>query len=223
MLASFLQIFFRSFGLSLLIPFLGERQGVINKIIFSILLSFLAFPASIEASDYNFIIYIRETLIGIALGFPIALTLALYGMLAELVDVGRGQNLSNFYDASSKQNGTALVTLTRYFVWLQFLYLGIIENIIKSLQDSFISLPLGAKEFDFAQAGVGLSETTLSVMINLFQIYAPFALLSLSIDSVVGFLGKLMPQVNLFSESFQIKSVLKIFALIKLSEFISYG
>ena len=205
----FLAVFLRCFGVFALIPLLTQSQSKVIFFTLSLVVAVFVFPENYSTMVVENWSLPFETLIGLSLGFPVALLVSAGSMWGDLFDSARGQSLSSFYDPSSLSLTQPSVKLTTGLVWILVLMLGGVELLIVSIQKSLVSIPPGSLAVTFFTTyGLELIHMCGFIFTGTIIIFLPIAGVFLLTDLSVGFLSKLLPQLMLFSEAFQIKSLL---------------
>ena len=204
---SFMIVYARCFGAFLLLPMLLATGNRTLNFIISLVAAIVLYKADFAAYDANLLMLPFEVLIGFIIGFPVALLVSAGTMFGELFESGRGQTLAGFYDPNTSLPVQPAGKLMGSLVWVIILGLGGLELIIKGLSASFISVPISSFEMtNLTVLGQGILSTTGYVFVGVLTLFIPVAGLFLLTDLAIGFLSKLVPQLILFSESFQIKS-----------------
>lgn len=198
-------------GLVASMPVLSGRAIPVRiKGLLAVALAFLLEPVAIRNGTVlpgNFASWIAslfsEFAIGVALGFSAFLVFAAVSFAGELAGVQVGFGLVDVINPLGLVEVPLLGTFQNTVAFLVFLASGAHEALIWSLGRSFELIPPGGGVFDgffydgylrlfarFAQLGLTLA--------------APFLVGGLVLNLVMGFLSRMMPQMNLLSIGFPI-------------------
>ena len=190
------------------------------RVALSALMAFLIAPLlpSMVQGDLSFWSLIRglfiEASIGLLLGFVCRLVFYSIEMAGGIISTEMGLTLSSEFN---QFNGSMTATPGMILYWLAlmlFFSLDLHHWIIAALQRSYTVLPAG---------GAHLSETLLVDVIGrtgrmfviALQIAAPVMAVSFVMTLVFSVLGRAVPQMNVFSESFAVRTLvgLTVFGL----------
>ena len=189
-------LYLRCLGALLLLP-LGERALLFKgalALLFAIALAEI--PASSEASSL-----FVQPLMGMLISLPLFLCAQAAQMMGELYDNLRGQTLAVAYGGPQQYSLHALSA--RWVVVAELGLLGGFELWGQSLARSVAVL-----EVDWAQLAALLFHQTVDQLAQVFFLLLPFAGLALCVDLGLGLLSKLLPRLEVFPLSFQLKSLL---------------
>ena len=181
------------------------------KVTFSILLSFMILnqirdiEINYQFQYLNFVIGLMgEVFIGLLIGTASNMLFAGIQMAGHIIGIDMGFAMSMFFDSSTNAN---LPVLSRFLYYMTFLIYLIIDGHHYLLGALFYS-------YEIAQPlSWGFSGASMTILINLvgsifaigMQVAAP-VFITLFITSVaLGFISKVVPQLNVFAVAFQIK------------------
>ncbi len=207
-LLNVLPILCRSIGLFFVLPGL---QSFFLKGSLSFGLALLFFNMVEVGSTLNALSIAQEFVIGWLLGLPIALLVDVANMSGELIDSGRGQTIGLFYNPQTSQ----VDSLTGMFFsngLLALLFIsGIGDHLIHAFGESLVLIPPGSVNINtIVPAAQKLLSLTVSLLASLMISVAGFMIIFLAIEASVGYVGKIVPQLSLQTESFLAKTVVTI-------------
>ncbi len=156
---------------------------------------------------------VRETLVGLAVGFTASLMLSALVFAGSLIDIHIGFFMSSIFDPVS---GSMAGIMSRFMHLLGLAVLLAFNGhhmIIAALARSYALVPVNT-----AQAGGESALYLIKVFAHMIsigvQIAAPLIAVMLVIDITLGLLARTAPQINVFMLGFPIKI---IFGLVTLS------
>lgn len=156
---------------------------------------------------------VRETLVGLAIGYTASLLIAALVYAGSLMDIHIGFFMSQIFDPLS---GGMAGILSR-FMYLVGLAALLAFNghhlIIAALVKSFSLVPLGTAQVTGASALFLIKVFAQMIGIGV-QIAAPLIAVMLVVDVTMGLLARTAPQINVFMLGFPVKI---IFGLVTLS------
>lgn len=163
----------------------------------------------LSPADYG-ILAAKEVIVGASIGFVLALPFWIFSAMGSYIDVSRGAATGSLIDPTNGQESTEIANFVNFCVCIAFLELDgmniILEALIYSYQEvSFI------KDFSInIDAMIGF----LGEMIkHAFVLASPVILVLLLSECLLGLFSRFTPQLNAFSISLTIKSVIAIFIL----------
>ncbi len=194
-----------------IIPLGDGSIGILRKLPLAVLLALMAGPVK----TFDPIAGLPgEVFIGLLIGLPLALLITAAGMFGDLFDTERGQSLATIYDPLQDVQESATGILLKNLLWAELLFLGAGEDLVRGFILSFERIAPGSLNSEgwFFELDALLTFLT-SRGILIFKIFIPWAVLFLAVEISMGFVSKVVPQVSLSSESFQLKSYLGVLIL----------
>lgn len=150
------------------------------------------------------VILIRETLIGISLGFTVNLCLYILDLAGRLIDTEIGFSMVNVLNPVSNIQTSATGSLYTYLVMLIMLVSRMHYFLISAIVDTFEILPIGKTELP-ANLYVVVLKFVKDYFIIGFRIILPVFASILIVNVVLGVLAKVAPQMNMFVIGMQLK------------------
>jgi len=160
---------------------------------------------------------VTEILIGLLLGYAVALLFAAIQIAGMLMGYQMGFAVANVLDPTSNEQVSIIGHFLFIFAILYFLTLNGHHLLIRALTDSFTLAP---------PMGVGLSGNSVTIMINMFtgmftlglQIALPVIGTLFLIDVSLGIIAKTVPQMNVFIVGLPLKSLVGLLIM-----FVTFG
>jgi flagellar biosynthesis protein FliR len=218
-------VLIRMAGLVVFAPFFGgENLPQRARIGLIALLAFLVFPAAaktfseapLSLVDLG-VLGLREALVGIALGFGASLVFAGAQLAGQLVGQQLGFALANVVDPMTDQQ-VGLISFFNFMLALVvFLGLNLHLLLLRVLAMSYDLVGLGEAVLnpDFMDDGYGGGLLVMfgHIWENTVQIGGPVLAIMLMVSTVVGFLVRTMPQMNIMVVGLPSRSILGLLAL----------
>ena len=216
----FLLIVVRTTGFIFSAPFFGNpavprRVRIGYGVLFSILLYYIL-PS--QAVEYNSIvgyavIVIKETFTGLIIGYGANICSTVLALAGHLVDMEIGLSMVSVFDPTTNQQITITGSFYQNTVSLMLFISGLYQYILVALKQSFELIPINGAVF----ASDKLLESVLRFLydyVNIgFRIALPVFCSILLLNSVLGILAKVSPQLNMFAVGIQLKIMCGLFIL----------
>jgi flagellar biosynthetic protein FliR len=160
------------------------------------------------------ILAIPELALGLLLGFVVNLMFSGIQAAGEVLSIQIGFTLSSVLDPITKQTVPVLGQFFFYFAFVVFLCLNLHHVLIAALHQSFIAVPLG---------GIWPSPALLldRILILSGQVFtlalmaaSPVLGLMLVVEVALGFVARVMPQLNVFVVGLPFKIVVGLLGLL---------
>lgn len=161
-----------------------------------------------------FLLSIKETLIGLALGYITKLIFSVIEMAGQLVDFQAGFSMGAIYDPNM---GIKASNYGRLYYWLSICVFFIFDfhhKFIESIISSFNYIPLDVWNFTSfgTESIIKIFSMAFELAINLA---VPMIIVVLMVDMVLGIISKSVPQINVLMLGMPIKSMISfLFTLI---------
>lgn len=151
------------------------------------------------------IVVMKEAVTGFLIGFGAQLCTSIASFAGQIVDTETGLSMVNEFDVTTKQQASITGILYQYVFMLMLIATGMYEYLMKALVDSFTLIPInGAILTSDSLLNSFVSFMTDYVVIG-FRICLPVFCTMLLVNSILGILAKIAPQMNMFVVGIQIK------------------
>jgi len=193
-----------------LLPFLADRtivNGVLrNAIVFAVIVGLWPGLPRFDPGSGGmlFVLALREAAAGLVLGVTLSLPFWVATAFGELVDNQRGATISDSIDPASGIEATAFVPFVSLFYAVVFLQQGGMLTIVEAVRASYEAVPTGARfHVDIWRFGTLLTD----LVGKGFVLAAPVLIVMFLTDVMLGLFSRVCPQVNAFSLSLTVKSL----------------
>ncbi len=159
-------------------------------------------------------LFVKEALCGLLLGFVSRMIFFASDFAGHLVASELGLNMSSILDPANARPTQAPGLLLFLLTCLLMMSLDLHHWLLSGFQYSYTLVPAGGGRLSEALFNNVVEHTSRVFLIGV-QIAAPMIACSLLALLLLGFLGRLVPQMNVFAESFSVRLVcgLLVFAL----------
>lgn len=200
---AFLYIFFRCIGFLIITPIFGRREIPTQvKIGLAAMLSFIVYPVidnvNFELSIRNMVlITIRETTVGLAMGYVCLLMFSALYVAGEMIDMQMGFSMVNVIDPQSNSQVPLMGNFYYILAILIFLTANGHHVLISAIIKSYQILPLNTANFS-----EGFFNAVLGCFLQMFvlgiRIGLPVISVVLIVDIALGVIARTVPQMNVF-------------------------
>ena len=184
-----------------------RRYRVVLSVVVSVVL-YGVVPAQEVVYDtvYDYALLVAKELItGALIGMGVNLCASILALTGTIADMEVGFSMVTLMDPSTRQQTTITSTLYRNLIMLILVISGMYEYIIWALADSYELIPVYGAKFDAAKLlDVAIRFMSRYVLVG-FQICLPIFAAILMLNSVLGILAKVAPQMNMFAVGLQLK------------------
>ncbi|WP_294995640.1 type III secretion system export apparatus subunit SctT [uncultured Stenotrophomonas sp.] len=152
-----------------------------------------------------------EALVGTAIGLVVALPFHIFHGLGAIVDTQRGAGVGALLDPVSGVEATEMANLIQLMSVMVFLASGGLVHLLEVLQASYALVPLGSApslQLEPLQAHAG------RILAGAVRMALPVLLLLFLTEILLGLLSRFAQQMNAFSISLAVKSLLAFLALL---------
>jgi flagellar biosynthetic protein FliR len=197
----------------IVMPFFGASQIPPQvKVALIIVLAAVMTPANAGADllatgEWFPLMLLREVMVGLLLGFSVALVFATFTIAANLISIQMGLNLQallNPLSAFQSEQQDALSVFYGLLATVIFLTVDGHHALLRGLQATFDLVPLNSFEMQPGQTNV-LAALTTTMIVSAFQIAFPVMAALLIADVAAGLLSRMVPQINVFFVNLPLK------------------
>lgn len=217
--ATFLLVLVRVGGIFTSAPIFGNvNVAPMVRVSIALALSFVFLPMAhynithLDFMTYTFAI-IKETLIGVVMGFLASLMFSAIQMAAAFIDLQIGFGFASVVDPMVKERNAVIGQFYNLAATLLFLAMNGHHLMIRGLAESFAVLPLGEIAFSPDAAG-GIMQMFVVIFIAALKIGAPVVGAIFLTDVALGILARTVPQLNVLVLGYPVKMAVGFLAVI---------
>ena len=219
-LESFLLVFVRVAGFAAVAPLFGHKSIYPRlRVFIALCISLCIYPVvEIALPEYNTvldysIIFIKEILVGISIGFVSKIIMEIINMAGELIDREIGFTMATNFDPSTGGMVTISAELYDKLVYVVVVITNLHFFILRAIARSFEAVPVGIVQIKEAT----MYSTIISILGEYFaigfRIAMPIFLGACILNVILGILTKRSPQMKMFSIVMQLKVIMGLFVL----------
>jgi flagellar biosynthetic protein FliR len=206
-------VFMRISAFLLMLPFFSMvnfpvTMRVALGALASLLIAPLLPPVALGKMDFIslFGLMFQEVSIGMLLGFVARLIFFAVDLAGNIIATEMGLNMASIFDPMTQQSGQVTSTVLFFLATVVMLSLDLHHWVLMGFERTYSVLPIGGAHLNAALFESLVSQTGQIFMIAL-QISAPVMAASFVITLVFAMLGRAVPQMNVFAESFGFRIV----------------
>jgi len=215
-------VFVRVLGFFMLVPGFSHKTVPVNIRILLCLSLSLAFYPLVKSSIGSIpetwggiaMLSLRETGVGLLMGFICYLTYEAIHLAAQIVGYQMGFGTAGLIDPQNQSNESLLVPLHSWLALLVLFSTDMHHQLLKLFLMSYVATQkMQITSFSNQETFRLITQVSGNLFVLAIQMGAPFTLLILSCNAVMGVLSRLMPQLNVMLFSFPITILLGFCAL----------
>jgi len=165
------------------------------------------------------ILIVKEAIVGIVLGFFTNIAYHILSFAGQFMDMEIGFSMVSLLDPISMIQTTITSNLYGYLVLLMMMVTNLHHHFLKAIVDSFQIIPIGK-----AVINPAMYELMLRFMVDYFtigfRIVLPIFASILLVNTVLGILARIAPEMNMFVIGMQMKVIVGLFVLAFIIELI---
>ena len=213
-------VLFRIAGMFIWAPMLGSAQipkrikGLMACVLALGVAQGLTLSVQIPSTSWGLALAIGgEIIFGAATGMIVSFIFVAAQWAGEIIGQQMGLNLGQTFDPQFGAAGSMIGDVYFFLTLMVFMLINGHHAMIRGVHDSFAALPL---------LSVGMTSDILNLLVGLFhgatllamQLAAPMLVTMLVVDTVLGFVGKTVPQLNIMTAGISLRSLIGLFVLI---------
>lgn len=182
------------------------------KVGFSLVMAFLLYRFVVPhyVLQYNTVLgyatlVLKEAMAGVLLGFSTNLCMYIMQFVGTLSDMDIGLSMVSFFDPVTRVNTGFTGTLYQYSILLILCVSDMYQWILRAFVDSYEVIPTGRIVFDMDSLFISMTSFMTDYITIGFRIFLPIFGVMLLLNSILGIMAKIAPQMNMFSVGMQLK------------------
>lgn len=210
---NWLFVFLRISAFLLVLPFFTMANFPVTLrvalgVLASILIAPLLPPFAAGKMDFFSLLGVifQEISIGLLLGFLARLIFFAVEIAGTIIGTEMGLNMASVFDPVSSQQSPVPASILAYLAAMVMLTLNLHHWMLLGFEQTYSVLPVGSAHLNAALFEMLVARTS-SIFTIALQIAAPVMAASFVVTTVFALLGRAVPQMNVFSESFGFRIV----------------
>jgi len=165
----------------------------------------------------------KEAVAGAAMGFFANIAQYILAFVGQRMDIDIGFSMVSGFNAVSQSEATITGNFYSYAVILMLMVTNLHLLIVRAIVESFTMIPVGGATIDTEIYKLMLVFITDYFILG-FRIVLPVYAAVLLVDTILGILAKVAPQMNMFAVGIQIKiavGIVMLYLMIRLIPYVS--
>lgn len=151
------------------------------------------------------VIVIKEAMTGLLIGYGAQIVTTILGLAGHISDMETGLSMVTLFDPATNDNMTITSAYYQYAVTLLLLISGMYQYIIAALRETYNLIPVNGAIFSSERLLSSIGVFLVDYMSIGFRICLPLFCVMLLLNSILGILAKVSPQLNMFAIGLQFK------------------
>ncbi|MCI8327522.1 MAG: flagellar biosynthetic protein FliR [Lachnospiraceae bacterium] len=208
----FLMILVRVASFVTVAPFYGTKNTPLRvKAGLSLLISLLLYQILPRAElsyegVFGFgIIIIREGITGLLIGFAANVCNSIILLAGNMIDMEIGLSMATEFDPLTNSQVNITGQLYNYFLLLLLVITDMHHYILRAVVDSYELIPVNGQIFDWEHLFTSFLMYMTDMFVIAFRIILPVFVVMMILNSILGIMAKVAPQMNMFAIGMQLK------------------
>ena len=181
------------------------------RIGFSIFLSYLVFTG-VERNEVVYstllgyaVIVMKEALTGFLIGWGAQICSTVTSLAGSIADMEIGISMVSLMDPATRQQATFTGVFYQYIFTLFLMITGMYQYLLLALIDSFTLIPVNGAVFKTEALLESVTTFMGNYLVMGFRMILPIFCTMILLNSILGILAKVSPQLNMFAVGIQLK------------------
>ena len=181
------------------------------RIGFSIFLSYLVFTG-VERNEVVYstllgyaVIVMKEALTGFLIGWGAQICSTVTSLAGSIADMEIGISMVSLMDPATRQQATFTGVFYQYIFTLFLMITGMYQYLLLALIDIFTLIPVNGAVFKTEALLESVTTFMGNYLVMGFRIILPIFCTMILLNSILGILAKVSPQLNMFAVGIQLK------------------
>ena len=162
--------------------------------------------ALVYSTVYGYaLIIMKEALTGLLIGFSASICNTIADFAGRIIDMETGLSMVNLIDPATNQMGSVSGVIYQYGIMLMLLITGMHRYFIQALAETFNLIPINGAILDTERLLSSLLTFLKDYITIGFRICLPVFAVMLLLNTILGIMARVAPQMNMFSVGMQLK------------------
>ena len=181
------------------------------KVLFAAFVSMILMGVvPLQQMEYNTVlgftaIVLKEVATGLIIGFGAMLCNYITAYAGHMVDMQTGLSMTQMFDPMTRESVTITGMIYQYVVFAMMVVSGMYRFILRAIVDSFTLIPVNGAVFHSEELVASVIRFMGTYIVIGFRIVLPVFVVTFMLNSILGVLAKVAPQMNMFAVGVQIK------------------
>ena len=159
------------------------------------------------------VIVLKEALTGLLIGYGAQIVSTILNFAGHISDMETGLSMVTVFDPATRQNVTITGAYYQYGISLMLFISGLYQFILAALRESYNLIPVNGAIFSSDRLLASMIEFLKDYVSIGFRICLPIFAVMLLLNSILGILAKVSPQLNMFAVGMQFKILIGLSVL----------
>lgn len=151
------------------------------------------------------VIIAKEALTGFLIGFGTNMCVSIVNFAGFIADMETGLSMVTIFDPATKQTTSITGSIYQNVLMLMLIATGMYQYLLLALVETFTLIPINGAVFQTDKLLVSVVKFLGDYIIIGFRICLPIFCTVLLLNSILGVLAKVSPQMNMFAVGIQLK------------------
>lgn len=191
------------------------------KVVFSVALTIVMFPIinvhslNIPTDFFAFaIVAAKELMVGLLIGFTADLIFTSIQIGGDFISTLMGLSIANVIDPVTRQNVPVIGQFYFILALLIFLFINGHHWLIAAVETSFLAVPIGMEFPQFSEVVQKLLLLSSQMFVIALMMILPIMGILFVTEIALGFMAKVMPQMNIFVVGLPLKIYLGLISMV---------
>lgn len=208
----FLLLFVRITSFVGVAPFFGMSNTPARvKIGFSVFVSILVYGlipqpelTYVGMFEYSTLV-LKEIITGLMIGFAANLCMNVLHVAGNIADLNTGLSMATQFDPISMTESGITGNMYSYLVLLLLVVTNMQHYILRAIIDSYQVIPINGQNYDWNYMLTTMITLASDIFVLAFRIVLPVFACIMILNSILGIMAKVAPQMNMFAVGIQLK------------------
>ena len=151
------------------------------------------------------VIVLKEGITGLLIGLAANICNSIILFAGNIIDMDIGLSMAQQFDPVNRTQVTLSGNLYFYFIMMLLIVTNMHHVILNSFVDVFELIPINAQIFDWEHLSMSFVTYLSDMFVIAFRIMLPIFGCIMILNSILGILAKVSPQMNMFAVGMQLK------------------
>lgn len=151
------------------------------------------------------VIIIKEGITGLLIGFAANVCNSIILLAGNMIDMEIGLSMATEFDPMTNTQVNITGQLYNYFILLLLIITDMHHYILRAVVDSYELIPVNGQVFDWDHLFTSFLMYMTDMFVIAFRIILPVFVVMMILNSILGIMAKVAPQMNMFAIGMQLK------------------
>ena len=151
------------------------------------------------------IIVLKEGITGLLIGFAANICNSIILLAGNLLDMNIGFSMATEYNPQMQTQASVSANFYNYLVLLLLIVTNMHHYILRAVADSYQLIPVNGQVFQWDALMQGMVTYMINAFVLAFRIILPVFACIMILNSILGVMAKVSPQMNMFAVGMQLK------------------